>query len=56
MGTSTRSPQCGQGWCRKAEQSFEEEEVKEYYDFAADSSSDKGNAMEVPVEEGTIEY
>lgn len=55
VGSSTRSPQRSQGWRRKAEQPVEEEEVKEYYDFVADSPSDKDSAMEVPVEEETTE-
>ena len=49
IGSSTRSPQRSQGWRRKAEQ-LVEEEVKDY-DFVADSPTNKGSPMEVPVEE-----
>ena len=52
VGSSTRSPQRSHGWRRKAEQSVEEEDVKEDYDFVADSPTDRGSPVEeVPVEE-----
>ena len=52
VGSSTRSPQRSHGWRRKAEQSVEEEDVKEYYNFVADSPTNKDSPTEeVPVEE-----
>ena len=53
--SSSRSSQRSQGWRRKAEQSHEEEEVKEYHDFVADSLASSIDAMEVPAEEETTE-
>ena len=52
VGSSTRSPQRSQGWRRKAEVSLEEEKVKDYHDFVADSPTDKDDiSMEIPIEE-----